>query len=95
MFRFNPDPFSSPEALTGPNILTSARELATLMHGEVACSVTISEASKRIYTVSSLWVLFVSLIRSRFSGWKMLLEGVGSETNRNGANAVFVLQMSQ
>ena len=42
----------TPEALTGPNIPTSARELATLMHGEVVCAVTISESSKRIYTVS-------------------------------------------
>ncbi|CAF0944499.1 unnamed protein product [Rotaria sordida] len=40
----------TPEALTGPNIPTSARELATLMHGEVVCAVTISEPSKRIYT---------------------------------------------
>ncbi|CAF1671984.1 unnamed protein product, partial [Adineta ricciae] len=40
----------TPEALTGPNIPTSARELATLMHGEVVCAVTISEASKRVYT---------------------------------------------
>jgi hypothetical protein len=40
------------EALTGPNIPTSARELATLMHGEVVCAVTISEPSKRIYTVN-------------------------------------------
>lgn len=43
----------TPEALTGPNIPTSARELATLMHGEVVCAVTISEPSKRIYTVRS------------------------------------------
>jgi len=42
----------TPEALTGPNIPTSARELATLMHGEVVCAVTISEPSKRIYTVN-------------------------------------------
>ncbi|CAF2893450.1 unnamed protein product [Rotaria sp. Silwood2] len=40
----------TPEALTGPNIPTSARELATLMHGEVVCAVTISEPSKRVYT---------------------------------------------
>jgi len=40
----------TPDAITGPNIPTSARELATLMHGEVVCAVTISEASKRIYT---------------------------------------------
>ena len=42
----------TPEALTGANIPTSARELATLMHGEVVCAVTISEQSKRIYTVN-------------------------------------------
>jgi type II secretory pathway pseudopilin PulG len=42
----------TPEALTGSNIPTSARELATLMHGEVVCAVTISEPSKRIYTVN-------------------------------------------
>jgi hypothetical protein len=42
----------TPEALTGANIPTSARELATLMHGEVVCAVTISEASKRVYTVN-------------------------------------------
>ena len=44
----------TPEALTGSNIPTSARELATLMHGEVVCAVTISEPSKRIYTVRTL-----------------------------------------
>jgi len=43
----------TPEALTGSNIPTSARELATLMHGEVVCAVTISEPSKRIYTVNT------------------------------------------
>ncbi|CAF0776333.1 unnamed protein product [Didymodactylos carnosus] len=41
----------SPEtALGGVNIPNSARELATLLHGEVVCAVTISEQSKRIYT---------------------------------------------
>ncbi|CAF0863216.1 unnamed protein product [Didymodactylos carnosus] len=41
----------SPEtALGGTNIPNSARELATLLHGEVVCAVTISEPSKRIYT---------------------------------------------
>jgi hypothetical protein len=44
----------TPEALTGSNIPTSARELATLMHGEVVCAVTISEPSKRIYTVNNI-----------------------------------------
>ena len=53
----------TPEALTGPSIPTSARELVTLMHGEVVCAVTISEASKRIYTVRCL--CHCSIVRYR------------------------------
>lgn len=42
----------SSESLKGSNLPTSIRELATFSHGEVVCAVTISEASKRVYTVS-------------------------------------------
>ncbi|XP_058824339.1 protein groucho isoform X4 [Topomyia yanbarensis] len=44
-----PVPFPA-DALTGPGIPRHARQINTLMHGEVVCAVTISNPTKYVYT---------------------------------------------
>lgn len=47
--QMQPVPFP-PDALMGPGIPRHARQLHTLIHGEVVCAVTISNSTQHVYT---------------------------------------------